>query len=157
MIIVKNKSELTSIQIQNPSNLIGDNFTLILQNSVTKKINTFNVINANVNNFYFKFNDLDFSTLDDGEYYVVLLHNPRHLDVEILSDNVNKYQLKEYIIYFLVANDFYITSGDSYLTVVTDEYKNEGKKITTTLMRIGEYINNSTQYNTKTKYKQYNG
>lgn len=137
--------------------LIKDGFTydskwysLMVQNTLTKEITTYNVENVG-NELYFKFNvDID---LECGEYYMLLFENPDQLP---FYPDTNSPKEIDYIRY-LVNDNQTIMSGEFYLVFSTSDKLGEINFIKSEMMRIGEYKSKSTQYNKEQKYVQYNG
>ena len=161
MILIKNKDDFNTIFIQKPHKLNERNFTLLLQNVVTKEIFKYNLTDSNIGSLYFKFN-INVSGLGDGEYYGLLISNPHFVAIEVEYNNINDFQGKDYekVIYLLVNNGDYITNGELYLATSlngSSSVDDSVRKITSELIRVGDYENPSRQYNNQVNYKQYNG
>lgn len=155
MILVQNKVEIHTISLQKPYKLKTSNFTILLQNVVTKEIHNLNVSTSSINSLYLKFEDLDFSNFDEGEYYLLLISNPNHSPLEVSYNNINDFKKEDNVIYFLLNNGDYIMNGDLYIGYSTNS--EEVKKIMTDILRIGTHENLKTTYNKEQKYIQYNG
>ena len=125
-------------------------YSIMLQNTVTKEITTYNVEDKG-NEFYFKFN-VDIN-LGNGEYYMLLFENPSQLP---FYADTNAPKDIDYIRY-LVNDNQTIMSGDFYLVFSTSDKLGEINFIKSEMLRIGEYKSKSTAYNKEQKYVQYNG
>lgn len=125
-------------------------YSIMLQNTVTKEITTYNVEDKG-NEFYFKFN-VDIN-LENGEYYMLLFENPSQLP---FYADTNAPKDIDYIRY-LVNDNQTIMSGDFYLVFSTSDKLGEINFIKSEMLRIGEYKSKSTAYNKEQKYYQYNG
>ena len=156
MILVQNKFENGTILIQKPYKLKSSNFTILLQNILTKEIHLFNVTTtSSKDSLYLKFENINFSNWEDGEYYLLLINNPLHSKIEVSYNNINDFKRQENIIYFLLNKSDYIMNGELYVGYsVSFE---DVIKITSDIVKIGTYKNPTLTYNKDTKYIQYNG
>lgn len=125
-------------------------YSIMLQNTVTKEITTYNVEDKG-NEFYFKFN-VDIN-LENGEYYMLLFENPSQLP---FYADTNAPKDIDYIRY-LVNDNQTIMSGEFYLVFSTSDKLGEINFIKSEMLRVGEYKSKSTAYNKEQKYVQYNG
>ena len=125
-------------------------YSIMLQNTVTKEITTYNVEDKG-NKFYFKFN-VDIN-LENGEYYMLLFENPSQLP---FYADTNAPKDIDYIRY-LVNDNQTIMSGEFYLVFSTSDKLGEINFIKSEMLRVGEYKSKSTAYNKEQKYVQYNG
>ena len=154
MIIIKNKLENEITFIRDYGDYNG-NYSIVLQNTLTKEIHTY-VSNDDIGNtLYHKFS-VDLTQLEDGEYYMVLLENPDNLPIITNPNNPQKVvgETIEYI-YLTNAGDF-ITNAGFYLVIQGEEMvEKELKLVCTELLRIGEYKSPKQQYNSTKQYIQY--
>lgn len=127
------------------------NYSILLQNTLTKEITTYNCEDIG-NDFYLKFR-VDIQ-VEKGEYYVLLFENPDKLN--FYSDANNPKEI-DYI-RFIADDDKLIMSGKFYLVFGNANNENgEVKYIKSDLMRVGKYERNNPQYQKEQKYVQYNG
>ena len=137
--------------------LIKDDFTyennwysLMVQNTLTKEITTYNVEDMG-NEFYFKFNvDID---LENGEYYMLLFENPSQLP---FYADTNAPKNIDYIRYLVNENQA-IMSGEFFLVFGTSDELGKIEFIKSEMLRVGEYKSKSSTYYKEQKYVQYNG
>lgn len=149
MIIIKDKTEKMVSMVRNTSYNNGT-FSIVLQNTSSKKITIFTTEDIG-NELYMKFK-LNLSNLDNGEYYMLIFENP-----DSISFYTNMNNPKEVTYFLYVANnDNLIMNGTFYLVMPTNA-KQEITYIQAELLRIGEYKNNSKQYNKEQGYVTYNG
>lgn len=149
MVIVKENGRNEICLIKDGYTYDSQWYSLMVQNTLTKDITTYNVKNVG-NEFYFKFN-IDFD-LENGEYYMVLFENPDKLP---FYADANAPKDIDYVRY-LVNNNQSIMSGEYFLVFGTGE-KRGITFIKSELLRIGEYKSNKTSYQKEQKYVQYNG
>lgn len=157
MILIQNKSKSSTIVVQKPYEIELTNFTILLQNVVTKEIHQINAYNSLVDSLFFKFDNIDMSSFDDGEYYMLLISNPSFAPIEVSYNDVDSFQIEENKVYFLMNKGDYITNGELFLVISPRSEYESIKKITTDLVKVGTYNNPTTQYNNETKFIQYNG
>ena len=157
MILIQNKSKSSTIVVQKPYEIELTNFTILLQNVVTKEIHQINVYNSLADSLFFRFENIDMSSFDDGEYYMLLISNPSFAPIEVSYNDVDSFQIEENKVYFLMNKGDYIMNGELYLVMSPRSEYESIKKITTDLLRVGTYNNPTTQYNNETKFIQYNG
>lgn len=149
MIIIKDKTEKMVSMVRNTSYNNGT-ISIVLQNTSSKKITIFTTEDIG-NELYMKFK-LNLSNLDNGEYYMLIFENP-----DSISFYTNMNNPKEVTYFLYVANnDNLIMNGTFYLVMPTNA-KQEITYIQAELLRIGEYKNNSKQYNKEQGYVTYNG
>lgn len=124
------------------------NYSLVLQNTVTKQIYIYNLNNQNYSeNIYYKFDiTLDDNT-PDGEYQYVLFYNPNKWEIVIDPNNIYQDQYNGYV---LVTYDNILTTNTKILIA--------GKPIpilSTGLIRVGDYENQRYQYDRQNQYISY--
>ena len=147
MIILDNTGRIT---VQLPQITDVTNYTILLQNTVTKDIHRFDV-EGEYDVIYRHF-DINTSNLIDGEYYLVLIANPYNSVIEVTND-IKNYEVNN-VVYYLVNHGDYITDGNLYVGISGDP----GVSICTReLVRKGEFENKATQYNKNNKYVTYKG
>lgn len=130
------------------------NYSIVLQNTLTKEIHTY-VSNDDIGNtLYHKFS-VDLTQLDSGEYYMVLLENPQNVEINTNPNNPKKAsgQVTSYI--YVTLNGDYITNADFFIVNGSTKVERELKPVCTELMRVGEYKSPKTQYNSTKQYIQY--
>lgn len=151
MIIVKEKG-MNTLAFQRNGEYITGNYSIMVQNTVTKEITTYTATD-NGNPFYYKF-DIDIQ-LEVGEYYVILFQNPDKLRFYAPA---NAPKDIDYV-RFLVNDGDLVMNGKFYLVLGTpDEPKEEEiTYLKTELMRVGDYKRPTTQYQKEQQYIQYNG
>lgn len=154
MILIK-ENKHTTIDVVRDYGDYNGNYSIVVQNTLTKEMHTY-TSNVDIGNaLYHKFN-VDLTQLEDGEYYMVLLENPDNLPIITNPNNPQKVvgETIEYI-YLTNAGDF-ITNAGFYLVIQGKErVEKELKPVCTELMRIGEYKSPKTQYNSTKQYIQY--
>lgn len=140
------------LTIQNPlNNTFEGNFTIILQNTVTREVFQYNVENTRNNPLYYHF-EIDVN-LNDGEYFLLLVHNPSFAEIDVTSD-ISNIQDKKMGFEAIANDDTVILNGGYYIGF---EYEANITIVTRELLRIGEYENKTTQYNKNNKYVTYKG
>lgn len=140
-----------NIVIQKPFNIIGNNFTLLLQNTVTKEITIYNVTDFS-ENLYFHF-EIDNLNLINGEYYLLLISNENHLPLEVITNDINSAKLES--VYLLLCKDMLIINKD--VQVITTLKNADVTVVTRELCKVGDYNTTKTEYNNKKTFITYNG
>lgn len=156
MIIIKNKLENTDIALIKDYDGYTGNYSIVLQNTLTKNISVLQTVEDVGNKYNYIFEGVIPSGLEDGEYYMVLLENPDNLPIITNPNNPQKVvgETIEYI-YLTNAGDF-ITNAGFHLVIQGEErVEKELKPVCTELMRIGEYKSPKTQYNSTKQYIQW--
>lgn len=156
MIIIKNKLENTDIALIKDYDGYTGNYSIVLQHTLTKNISVLQTVEDVGNKYNYIFEGVIPSSLEDGEYYMVLLENPQNVEVITNPNNPKKAsgETIEYI-YLTNASDF-ITNAGFYLVIQGKEkVEKEMLPVCTELMRIGEYKSPKTQYNSTKQYIQY--
>lgn len=153
MILVKNKEEINSIIFQKPFEISSPYYSILLQNVVTKQVFQLNVKETYSDSLYFHF-EVDLTEYDDGEYYVLLLSNPFEIAIEVTSHNIDDIKEKQDRVLIIANSDIPIKDG---ILFIGNEQNDNVVKITTELLRIGEYETSTVKYNNEKKYIQYNG
>ena len=140
-----------NIVIQKPFNIIGSNYTLLLQNTVTKDINIYNVTDESENlYFHFKIDNLN---LINGEYYLLLISNENHLPLEVITNDINSAKLES--VYLLLCKDKLIINKD--IQIITTLKNAAVEIVTKELCKVGDYTTIKKEYNNKKSFITYNG
>ena len=153
MIIVKdNLHEITIKLVKNSFNFV-ENYSIILQNTLTKKYKIFEQCeNISLeNSLYLEF-VLNLQDFNDGEYELIAFENPDRLEF-ISSANAPK-KIETNYIRFLVNDGAFIKNGD-YFLVISENEENTLQYIATEMLRIGDYKTNTKQYNKQQQYITY--
>ena len=126
------------------------NYTLLMQNTTTKEVYTFDLENQNyAENIYYKFDITLSDDMPDGEYQYILFSNPNKLEVIVDVNNPMQPELYGNPV-ILVTYENTLTTGTQILVA--------GKPIPilgTGLIRIGDYENNNYQYDKPNTYVSY--
>lgn len=102
-------------------------YSIILQNTLTKKPYVFNVEDIGSSLFY-NF-EIDVATLDEGEYKLFLITNDEWSEITINPTNIEESKM-----------------GNETINIIT-----------TDVMRIGNFTATTTKYNSVKNFKTYNG
>lgn len=140
-----------NITIQKPFDVIGNNFTLLFQNTTTKEITIYNVSDSS-ENLYFHF-EVDNFNLINGEYYLLVLLNNNHAPIEVLTNDINS--VKQESVYLLLCKDNLIVNKD--IQIITTKYNKDVEVVTRELCKVGDYTTPKMEYNNKKSYITYNG
>lgn len=149
MIIVKDKTQESTITFVSPMSLKLDKYTILLQNTTTKEIMTFNVLDEG-NGIYMKFK-MDLSPLNDGEYVAMVFENSNWTPFEVYANDLK--ETNREVIYYLSDGTTILKEGDFFLVTSQREYITPLK---TDILRIGEYKRNTTTYRNEQTFIQYN-
>lgn len=103
-------------------------YSIILQNTTTKQVTTYNVDDFGSGLFY-QF-EIDTTSLIDGEYKLYLIYNNQWQDIVINKNNIPN-----------------STLGDGTTIVI----------VTTDLLKVGDYKAAPTAYNRDRNFRTYNG
>lgn len=126
------------------------NYTLLMQNTTTKEVYTFDLENQNyAENIYYKFDITLSDDMPDGEYQYILFSNPNKLEVIVDVNNPMQSELYGNPV-ILVTYENTLTNGTQILVA--------GKPIpvlSSGLIRVGDYQNNKYQYDKQNKYTAY--
>ena len=126
------------------------NYSLILQNTTTKEVYTFDLENQNyAENIYYKFDITLQEGMRDGEYQYILFANPNKF--QVIVDVNNQFRSELY------GDPAILVTYNNTLTNGT-QISVDGKPIPilgTGLIRIGDYKNNNYQYDKPNTYVSY--
>lgn len=127
-------------------------YTLILQNSVTKEIFSYNLVDNTPDSIYYEFN-IELQDMIDGEYEYLLIENPARLPISSNYNNVFDTEMEDPVIIVNLEGKP-LTAGAEIL--ISD--RGEVRRIdvlTFGLMRIGDYKSSKVTYNKQNKYVTY--
>lgn len=153
MIKINKSSDKVSIKlVKNSFNLV-ENYSIIIQNTLTKK---FKILEKCENispesSLYLEF-VLNLEGFENGEYELIVFENNDRLEF-ISSANAPK-KIETSFVRFLIKDGEFIKNGD-YFLVVSENQENTLQYIATEMMRIGDYKTNTTQYNKQQQYITY--
>lgn len=127
-------------------------YSLILQNSVTKEIFSYNLVDNTPDSIYYEFN-IELQDMIDGEYEYLLIENPARLPISSNYNNVFDSEMEDPVIIVNLEGKP-LTAGAEIL--ISD--RGEVRRIdvlTFGLMRIGDYKSSKVTYNKQNKYVTY--
>lgn len=159
MIIIKDKSKQSSVHIvKTYSDGYSGNYSIVLQNTLTKQITIFQTLEDIGNPLYHMFT-IDVSSLEDGEYYLQLLKNKHNYPIVTNPNNITNIGFEQDAYIYIMNGNDYITNESFYLVLPDSTNKKTIKQdvLSSELLRIGEYTSPTSQYNSEKKYLQYNG
>ena len=153
MIQIKENPEEVKIKLVKNSFNSVENYSIIIQNTLTKKYVIFEQCEniACESSIYLEF-VLNLEGFENGEYELIVFENPDRLEF-ISSANAPK-KIETKFIRFLVKDGEFIKNGE-YFLVVGENQENTLQYIATEMMRIGNYKTNTTQYNKQQQYITY--
>lgn len=140
------KSNQITIISPGAFNVPGDNYSLLLQDKLSKQIYIYNLESKSKSNLYWRFNNQ--FTQPDNEYEYILIHNPYKLEIELNVLDITKSTLDTPKI--LVVGDDILTCDIYILTAVKDAPE-PLRILDKGYLRIGDYKASITDYsNNKT-------
>ena len=153
MIQIKENPEKVNIKLVKNSFNVVENYSIILQNTLTKKYVIFEQCEnlSPESSLYLEFN-INLNGFNDGEYEMLVFENNDRLEF-ISSANAPK-KIETKFIRFLVKDGSFIKNGD-YFLVVSENKENTLQYISNKMMRIGNYKTNNKQYNKNQQYITY--
>ena len=153
MIQIKDNLDKVSIKLVKNSFNSVENYSIILQNTLTKKYKILEKCEniACESSIYLEF-VLNLEGFEEGEYEMIVFENNDKLEF-ISSANAPK-NIETSFIRFLVKDGEFIKNCD-YFLVVGENKENTLQYIATEMMRIGNYKTNITQYNKNQQYITY--
>lgn len=153
MIKIKDNLDNVSIKLVKNSFNVVENYSIILQNTLTKKFKIFEQCEnlACESSPYLEFN-IDFKSFNDGEYELIVFENNDKLEF-ISSANAPK-KIETNFIRFLVKDGEFIKNGD-YFLVISENQENTLQYIATEMLKIGDYKTNTKQYNKQQQFITY--
>ena len=153
MIKINQSSDKVHVKfVRNSFNFI-ENYSIILQNTLTKKYKIFEQCEniSPESSLYLEF-VLNLDGFENGEYELIVFENNDRLEF-ISSANAPK-KIETSFIRFLIKDGAFIKNGD-YFLVLSENQENTLQYIATEMMRIGDYKTNTTQYNKQQQYITY--
>ena len=153
MIIINQSSDKVHVKLVRNSFNFVENYSIILQNTLTKKYKIFEQCEniSPESSLYLEF-VLNLDGFCEGEYEMIVFENNDRLEF-ISSANAPK-KIEVSFIRFLVKDGAFIKNGDFFL-VVSENQENTLQYIATEMMRIGDYKTNNKQYNKQQQYITY--
>lgn len=153
MIIIKDNLDEVSIKLVKNSFNFVENYSIIIQNTLTKKYKIFEKCEniSPESSLYLEF-VLNLEGFENGEYELIVFENNDRLEF-ISSANAPK-KIETSFIRFLVKDGEFIKNGD-YFLVVSENQENTLHYISTEMMRIGDYKTNTKQYNKQQQFITY--
>ena len=153
MIQIKENPEKVNIKLVKNSFNVVENYSIILQNTLTKKYVIFEQCEnlSPESSLYLEFN-INLNGFNDGEYEMLVFENNDRLEF-ISSANAPK-KIETKFIRFLVKDGSFIKNGD-YFLVVSENKENTLQYISNKMMRIGNFKTNNKQYNKNQQYITY--
>lgn len=153
MIQIKESSDKVSIKLVKNSFNFVENYSIIIQNTLTKKYKIFEQCEniACESSLYLEFS-LNLEGLEEGEYEMLIFENNDRL--EFISSANSPKKIETSFIRFLVKDGEFIKNGE-YFLVVSENQENTLQYIATEMLRIGDYKTNTTQYNKQQQYITY--
>jgi hypothetical protein len=127
-------------------------YTLILQNSVTKEIFSYNLVDNTPDSIYYEFN-IELQDMIDGEYEYLLIENPARLPISSNYNNVFDSEMEDPVIIVNLEGKP-LTAGAEILIADRGEVRRIDV-LTFGLMRIGDYKSSKVTYNKQNKYVTY--
>ena len=153
MVIIKDNLDKVSIKLVRNSFNFVENYSIILQNTLTKKYKIFEQCEniSPESSLYLEF-VLNLEGFEEGEYELIVFENNDRLEF-ISSANAPK-KIETSFIRFLVKDGAFIKNGD-YFLVVSENQENTLQYIATEMIRLGDFKTNTTQYNKQQQYITY--
>ena len=153
MIQIKDKFKENTINLVKDSNNYSGNYSIIFQNTLTKNIQIYLQLEDTGNKMFYTFENIGFNSMDDGEYYLVLIENPNQLRLIIDRFQPNKIKTAEEEYIYLTLNGDYITNASFF--IVNGMVENEITPVCSELLCVGEYEKNKTSYKANKQYLTY--
>lgn len=126
--------------------------TIIFQNSVTKKIYSYNVTDNTPDSIYYEF-EIELKDMVDGEYEYVLIENPDGLKVVSNFNNVFESDLADPVVLVDLSCGTLTNGAQILISEMGQTYPID--VITFGLCRVGDYKASKTEYNKQSKYTVY--
>ena len=152
MIKIGEKSTENTINIIKDIGGYDGNYSIIMQNTLTKEITLFQELKDTGNKLFYEF-VLSFKDVECGEYYLVLIENPDKLKLIIDRFQPNKIKTAEEEYLYITLNGDYITNASFF--IVNGLVENQITPVCSELVSVGEYTSPKQQYNNEKKYYQY--
>lgn len=127
-------------------------YSIILQNTVTKEIRSYNLTDNTPNSVYYEF-EIELQDTTDGEYEYLLIENPDSLKIVSNFNNVFDIELADPVIMVDLNGGTLIAGAKIMISEMGETYPinvlNYG------LLRIGDYKTPKTEYNKMSHYTYY--
>lgn len=151
MIKIGEKSTENTINIIKDIGSYDGNYSILMQNTLTKEITLFQELKDTGNKLFYEF-VMSFKDVECGEYYLVLVENPNKL--RLITDRLqpNKIKAEEDYIYITLNGD-YITNASFF--IVNGGVENQITPVCSQLLCVGKYEKNKTSYKANKQYLTY--
>lgn len=153
MIIIDEKAKDATLYIIKDDNSYEGNYSIVLQNTLTKAITIVQTLEDVGNEMYYIFENVDLKGLDDGEYYLLLFQNPDNLTFFSNNNKPSETTTSWYI--YITNNGEYLVNNGKFLVIQGGAEINTLESVSSELLRIGDYVTPTTQYNNQKKFIQY--
>ena len=134
---------------------IGFEYLLLIQNTTTKKIYPFLVGDCQDSRMYYHFEDVDLRELEVGEHRYLLFEAPEEDARTVVFQNDPRRTTVTDNKYILVADNKIITADDVVLVYTGEDYQTPLCCVATGLIKVGDYVTKSRQWDKPMEYKQY--
>ena len=134
---------------------IGFEYLLLIQNTTTKKIYPFLVGDCQDSRMYYHFEDVDLRELEVGEHRYLLFEAPEEDARTVVFQNDPRRTTVTDNKYILVADNKIITADDVVLVYTGEDYQTPLCCVATGLIKVGDYVAKSRQWDKPMEYKQY--
>ena len=134
----------------------GIEYLLIIQNTTTKQIYFKMVGDCGDSKLYFHFPDVDLSELETGEHRYLLFEAPEDdARLVLLQNDPRRFTVTDNK-YILVADNKILTADDVVLVYTGEDYQTPLCCVATGLIKVGDYDNDTKQWDKPQEYKTYN-
>ncbi len=134
----------------------GIEYLLIIQNTTTKQIYFKMVGDCGDSKLYFHFPDVDLSELETGEHRYLLFEAPEDdARLVLLQNDPRRFTVTDNK-YILVADNKILTADDVVLVYTGEDYQTPLCCVATGLIKVGDYENDTKQWDKPQEYKTYN-
>ena len=153
MIQIKENLDKVSIKLVKNSFNSVENYSIIVQNTLTKKFKIFEQCEniSPESSLYLEF-VLNLEDFEEGDYELLVFENNDRL--EFISNANAPMKIETSFIRFLVKDGAFIKNGEFFL-VISENQENTIKYIATEMLRIGDYKSHAKQYNKQQQYITY--
>ena len=134
----------------------GIEYLLIIQNTTTKQIYFKMVGDCSDSKLYFHFPDVDLSELETGEHRYLLFEAPEDdARLVLLQNDPRRFTVTDNK-YILVADNKILTADDVVLVYTGEDYQTPLCCVATGLIKVGDFENDTKQWDKPQEYKTYN-
>lgn len=127
-------------------------YTIILQNSVTKEIFSYNLDDSTPNSIYYEF-EIELQDMNDGEYEYLLIENPDKLKVISDFNNAFKSEIGDPVVLVDLSSGTLTVGAQIMIAEMGQTFPIN--VLAFGLMRIGDYKSSKVTYNQQNKYVTY--